>query len=204
MFRTLLLLVITILLRQTCLAQQKLFSTTVFAGFTASQVQGDGLAGFDKPGLTAGFGVRARLNKTWGLGFELAYVQKGSRKVQDPDNDDHTYYRMSLHYAEVPILLSYNQNKLTVFAGPTIGYLLASSEETSSGINPVQNPFKKIEVGVAGGVAYGLSKHLGVSMRIQESVLSIRDTPRYAKGFLGRFSGQYNTLLNLVFIYSFS
>lgn len=192
-----------ILCSTAAIAQKKVFSTAVFAGFTASQVQGDGLAGFDKPGLTAGLAVKANLNRSWGLGFELAFVQKGSRKVQNPDIDDYTYYRLSLNYAEVPLLLHYSSKKLNFSAGPTIAYLLGSHEETSSGINEIQNPFRKIEIGVTGGVAYRFTKKMDVSMRIQESITSIRNTPDYAKGFLGRYSGQYNTVLNLTLIYNF-
>lgn len=186
------------------LAQRKVFSANVFFGGTATQVQGDGLAGFDKPGLTTGFGVRGRLDRKWSMGFDLAYVQKGSRKVQDPDNNDFTYYRLSLHYAEVPILVQYNTKKLSFFAGPTIGYLLASSEETTSGIQEIQNPFRKLELGLTGGASYKFSKNWSIASSIQESALSIRATPAYAKGFLGRYSGQYNTALYLRLIYHFS
>ncbi|MES2628119.1 MAG: porin family protein [Bacteroidota bacterium] len=184
--------------------RKKVFHTSAFAGFTAAQVQGDGLGGFDKPGLTAGFGVGNRINKKWGIGFELSFVQKGSRKVQDPDNEDYTYYRLSLNYAEVPLLVQYYRKKLTVFAGPTVGYLLGSHEEISGEILPIQNPFRKYEVGVTLGAAYRFARKWDISMRIQDSALSIRPTPAYAKGFLGRYSGQYNTVLNFVLVYQFS
>ncbi len=186
--------------------RRQLFTSYAFAGMIASQVQGDGLAGFDKPGLTGGFGVKARLDRQWALGFELAFVQKGSRKVQDPDNNDYDYYKLALNYAEVPILLHYitKKKKLSFFAGPTVGYLLGSHEETTSGINPITNPFLKVELGITGGATLQFAKNWGVSMRTQESILSIRKTPPYAKGFLGRYSGQYNTVLNVIFIYHFS
>ncbi len=184
--------------------RKPLFGAYAYGGFVTSQVQGDALAGFDKSGLTGGLGITTIRNKKWGLGFELAFVQKGSQKKPNPDYDDYTTYKMALQYLEVPVLLQYHRKKLSFFAGPTFGVLVGSKEYINGDLIPNPAPFNPVEFGAALGVAYSFHQHWDVSMRTQESIGSIRATPNnYAKGFLGRYSGQYNTVLNLVLVYRF-
>ncbi len=178
------------------IAQENRFSASVFGGFTAAQVQGDGLGGFNKPGLTFGLGTSWELKNNFGLGFKLAYVQKGSRKVQDPENNDYSFYKMALQYAEIPVFVSYKIKKIKIYFGPSIAKLLKATEESAAGYFPTSNPFKSLEFGMAGGVNYQVAQHWSLEMGFQESLSSIRQTPVYAKGAFGRFQGQYNTVLN--------
>lgn len=182
---------------------QKKFTANAFLGFTSSQVQGDGLAGFDKAGFTAGIGIHNRINKKWGWGFELSYVQKGSKSTPNADSTNFNYYKMSLHYAEIPIYLTYKFKKIRFEAGPTFGILIGATEESYDEVLPIVTPFKSYEIGIMGGVTYQYSKKIGFRFRSSESIFSIRNTPAYAKGAFGRFNGQYNTVLSLQIIYNF-
>ncbi len=202
MYRKSLVVLVLILVTGQLFAQKK-FTTSAFFGTTATQVQGDALAGFDKLGITGGIGTVYQFNKSWGLGFELSYIQKGSRKVQNPDSADFSYYKMALHYAEVPVFLRYKYKKIWFEAGPTFGILIAASEENSDGILAYSAPFKQFELGIMGGVAYQFNQNWGVKFRTTESISSIRDTPAYDKGALGRFRGQYNTSLIFQLFYQF-
>ena len=184
-------------------SSQKRFSTKIFIGFTATQVQGDALAGFDKAGITAGIGISRPINKKWSWGFEMAYIQKGSKSQTNPDSVNYNYYKMALHYIEVPLLLNYRSKKISFSAGPTVGVLIAGREENFSGILPIVAPFKKYEIGLTGGVLYQYSKKVSFGIRSSESLLSIRETPAYAKSAFGRFRGQYNIGLSLQIFYSF-
>ncbi len=112
----------------------KRFSFFLQAGMNASQVGGDGLQGFDKLNLAAGIGVQRLINEKfdWQLGINL--LQKGSRKVADPDNGDLTEYKMSLLYAQVPILFEYKYNeKVSAIGGTGFGFLLSSEETDFNG-----------------------------------------------------------------------
>lgn len=154
-------LVLLLLLPLFTKAQQR-FSTQVFAGYAATQVQGDGL------GLDYG------LTKKWALGFELAYLQKGSRKNANPEKNDLTFYKMALHYAEIPILLKFKQKKLTIAAGPSIGYLLKATEENAFEKQVSTATFSKIDLQLSIGASYAITQKLQLSSRIANSITAIR------------------------------
>lgn len=182
---------------------QKRFESAVFIGGVASQVEGDNLGGFDKPGLSGGFSIQYPLKRGLSFAFDLSYIQKGSRKVQDPDNSDFHFYKMSLHYAEVPVYLNYQLGKLGFFGGFTFGVLLAAKEEDENGDFPGMVPFNSTELGFVGGFSYKFNKHYQLALRFQESISSIRPTAYPVNGAFGKFYGQYNTVLNLALFYRF-
>lgn len=183
-------------------AQQR-FSAYASAGFTATQVQGDNLGGFHKPGICAGFGVKVNTRGKVFANIELQFVQKGSQKLQDPDNGDYGFYKLKLNYAEIPILAGVQISKLLLFTGPTIGFLLSSSEETEGVPSSGTYPFKKTDISWCGGAGAAITKKWTATLRLSESLLSIRETPIYQKGAFGRFRGQYNTALIFFLNYSF-
>ncbi|HEX4886864.1 MAG TPA: porin family protein [Luteibaculaceae bacterium] len=184
------------------LGQRKKFETRLIAGFTASQVQGDGYGGFDKAGLTAGAGIQWPVNKKSTLGFDLLYTQKGSRKIPDPENGDFTLYRLQLDYISVPVIYRYSFKKFIAIAGPEIAVLARSREQNQFGdvITPLK--FKPLDIGINLGFGFRAGKRISLQMLLQESLLSIRETAPYAKGILGRFRGMYNTVIHTTLIYT--
>ncbi len=184
-------------------AQQNRFSSHLMIGLVTSQVQGDALAGFDKAGITVGIGLDRRLSKSVEWGFAINYIQKGSRTKTDPDSINYNFYKMALHYIEVPVLFKYRYKKFQFEAGPSFGFLLAAKEENFYGPAAPGSQFKKYELGLVGGVVYKHRKNVSIGIRSAESIWSIRETAAYPKGAFGRYRGQYNTLLSLNFFYHF-
>lgn len=178
------------------------FSAGLFAGLSTSQVSGDRSGGFNKIGLLAGGNVMTRLSAHFDIEMEMMFIQKGSRKPYDTENSDFTYYRMSVNYVEVPVLINYNYSKDIIFyAGPSVSQLVFSEEEDQYGIVSGQKPFNKIELSINGGMYYQLFKNFYIDIRISNSVIPIRDNP---SGISTTFNhGQYNTVLSFSFKYRF-
>jgi hypothetical protein len=172
-------------------AQQ--FRAGVTAGVAGTQISGDQLGGFDKAGLMIGGFVSTAISAKFDASMQILYIQKGSSKNANPDNNDFEYYRLRLNYIEVPLLLQWKYSKRFKFeAGPTIGVLLSEEEEDEFGVFEGR-PFKKYEFGIAGGMNISIVKQLFLNARLESSVLPVRE---HVSGLSYRLNaGQYNAAL---------
>lgn len=183
---------------------QSRFGGGLSAGFAISQVSGDNLSGFNKPGAFAGaFGYYGFNDKNW-LQLELNFIQKGS--YQAPKDDFPHKYLLNLNYVELPVLYKFMPvGKRFVFEiGPTFGYLVSYSERSELGdIANAQGvlQFKKYELAAIAGINYKLRKGFSVNLRAIQSVLQVRNHQGNATWYLNR--GQYNTSLCLSLRYTF-
>jgi hypothetical protein len=174
------------------------FNAGIIAGISATQVSGDNLAGFDKAGLGTGGMVSLGISDKISAQFELLYIQKGSKTK----SNDSLFYRLNLHYLEVPLLLRYHYRKFIFEAGPSVGVLTGSSEEDLYGEIKGQKGFNTLELSGNVGVNYPFSPHFIFNWRISGSLLPVRE---HSSGETFRLNqGQYNTVLFFSFRYYFS
>ncbi len=183
-----------------CLYAQR-FHGGLIAGVSTTQVAGDQLSGFNKAGIVAGGFVSTDLKEKTSLEMEIIFIQKGSRRPVDPDNDNQ-FYVMRLSYFEVPVLFKYQvATKLNFEVGPSVGVLIFSEEESEFGILKGMPPFKKIEFSGNVGLSYPLTEKLILNTRFSTSILPIRPFPGTVTDFFN--SGQYNTVLAFTLQYKF-
>ena len=184
------------------LLQAQRFHAGVIGGISTTQVAGDQLSGFNKAGLIAGGFVNTPLADKTSLQMEIIFIQKGSRKPVEPDNNNE-FYVMRLSYFEVPLLFKWQMTpKLNLEFGPSVGALIFPEEEDQLGIERYKPPFKKIDFSGNIGLSYPLSEKLFVNSRYSNSIIPIRDFPTgYAFAFFNR--GQYNTVLTFTLFYQF-
>jgi outer membrane protein with beta-barrel domain len=179
------------------------FRAGFLAGFTTSQVSGDQLAGFNKSGFEFGGLVSAPLSQKFDLSFQIIFIQKGSKKPNNAEQGDYTYYRMSLNYIEVPILFRYNFSKKIQFeGGPTFGKLISSKEEDQYGEIPAPKEFKSFEFGAMLGMSYMLFNNFYLNIEGSNSLLPIRDAGIEGGFKVGR--DQFNSVLMFSFKYIFN
>jgi hypothetical protein len=179
------------------------FKAGLRAGIAGTQISGDQLGGFDKAGIVAGGLVNTSLSQKFDLAFEILYVQKGSRKNADPDNNDFVSYLLRLNYFEVPVLLQWKYSKRFTFeAGPAFGALVGSLEEDEFGKLDQPREFSNFEVGVAGGMSVLIVDGLYFNLRGTNSVLPVREHVSGQDYRLNR--GQYNSSLLFTFQYIFN
>jgi hypothetical protein len=185
-------------------ANAQRFAGSVIAGLSATQVAGDQLSGFNKSGFIAGGSVSNKLSEKFSLEMEIKFAQKGSKSVRDTLT--YKYYRMSLNYVEVPLLLQYNYSKKFQFnVGISIGSLVSHKEEDQYGIIPDANslPFEKVEYAVCGGMYYGITENFFLNLRMSNSILPIRKLGDNSLHLSYLQSGQYNTVLEFTLKYRF-
>jgi len=164
-------------------------------------VAGDGLSGFNKLNLFAGVGVERLIDSSFSARMELNYLQKGSRKIADPENNDLTEYKMALSYVQIAPLLGYTYSeKWSLVGGLGIGFLL-SSEETDF-FGEIQNnpPFETMDFSAILGLQFAISPNLKSEIRYDQSFIPIR---RRDSGSSRNLEGrQYNTVLGIILSYS--
>jgi hypothetical protein len=109
------------------------FKTGLTFGVNTSQISGDNLSGFRQFGISAGGFAKINIDEKKSLQFEILFLQKGSRKNPDPDENDYTSYKLRLNYASVPLLYKMKYNHLVVEIGPYISALLSFNEGDENG-----------------------------------------------------------------------
>ncbi|MFM7055142.1 MAG: outer membrane beta-barrel protein [Bacteroidota bacterium] len=186
-------------------ANGQAFHAAIKAGISATQVSGDNLGGYDQFGGVLGGSVGLPIGNKLDLNLDILFVQKGSRKVSDPDNEDYQEYLLRLNYFEFPLFLQYKHSeKIALEAGPIIGVLVSSKEEDELG--PFNwnepRPFDKTEIGAGGGLVFNFAKSWSVVSRFETSILPIR--PHQSGQTYQWNRGQYNTVLLFALQYRFN
>jgi hypothetical protein len=156
--------------------QAQPFHGGILAGFTASQVDGDSYAGFDKAGIQAGVFVSTALSPVIDTRLEIRYTMRGARNNSTPDNTG--MYRLTLNYIDLPVLLSVKVKNLgTVEAGLVPGYLFAASGRDDNGRMPNASlaEFKKFDLDTRIGLNIFLTEKIAVNLHYSYSLFSIRD-----------------------------
>jgi hypothetical protein len=183
------------------------FGGGVILGFNASQVSGDNLGGYDKPGIAGGFFVSKTFEDKNELEMRITYSAKGSRDVPNFEKGKYSAYYLKLNYIEVPILYRYKFKKFWLMAGLSGGYLINYSIANEAGPFPENSfenrPFKKYEVCTQLGVGYPLDEHWEIELKSADTfaLLPIR---KHASGANFRLNfGQLNSVLAFSIKYCF-
>ncbi len=104
-------------------------------GFNLTQVEGDEVYGFRKPGLNIGAGVLIPFKKNWDVSMEVTFNQKGAR--QKPQYSDSLSsgqvitgeYKLRLNYVEIPVMVFYTDKEfISIGAGFSWGRLVGIQE----------------------------------------------------------------------------
>lgn len=172
------------------------FNGALKAGAVTSQVGGDGLAGFDKFGLTGGAHVKMNWNEDWGIQMGLLFVQKGSRQIPDIEKNI-VEYALKFDYLEIPITLQRDFGNFSLGGGAYAGVLLSATEVRDGADRDVQEAYESQDIGVLLDGTFHLSESVFVNGRITQSVLPVLPAPEGSTDPFYR-SGQYHTAIQLM------
>ncbi|NCC45388.1 MAG: PorT family protein, partial [Clostridia bacterium] len=174
----------------TAVSQQ--FNAGMKAGISATQISGDQLSGFDKPGLYGGGFVNIYYKPKYCIQMELSFIQKGSKKNPNPDRNDFETYILNLNYLEFPLLIRHDHNEyLSLEAGLALAALLNYREEVNEGapLAPTRT-FGKTDFSALVGGYFRFSDKLILNLRYEHSILPVR---KHSSGISYRLNkGQYN------------
>ena len=163
------------------------FNGGLLAGGLVSQVDGDNSAGYNKFGYLAGGFVSLRISPRSSFQLEMEYIQKGARQNADTLTNTGTTYLTRLHYLEIPLLYQFTfANRFQAEAGPAADVLLGSYVTVNG-----------LESAVIAGFSGFITDHLKAGLRVNYSLMSIREGWVYGARKILFETGQYNNVLSL-------
>lgn len=167
------------------------FHGGVSAGFVASQLDGDNLGGYHKPGFRAGGWVNTQLGEFFLLQLELEYFQKGS-KISERELQKTRYYHSRLNYVQLPFLARIQlYPKIYGEAGLAAGYLESSAEDKDGyGFTDPSPLFNEWDFSGILGLVYKFNETWMGNVRLNYSILPVREHPGEQVYWVNR--GQYN------------
>ena len=195
------LILATVFISEKVRAQRILGALSV--GMNLTQVDGDMFYGFSKVGLNLGPEVIIPFgkNKTWSVSMELLYSQKGS---YHRGNTDSTKYRLTLDYAEIPVLIHYTDKKLiSGGVGFSYGRLINYKETKNNFFDSLftyQNEVSNNDISIIADLQIRIWSKLWAGLRYQYSVkgnrtVIVHDPYTLPRTYITRY--QYNNVITL-------
>ena len=161
---------------------QPRFKAAIIAGLTASQINGDRSAGYNKLGLQAGLRGIARLKDREDLSIEFLYAQRGCQSTLLKDQFDPFRFSHTINYLEIPVqwhfkdwLVEYEDDKDNFYRvsfniGASYARLLGyTSGGEGSGIGAALPVLKKGDISFLLGANFMASRHFGFAFRYVRS-----------------------------------
>ncbi len=174
---------------------QQRFGAGLIAGLTASQIDGDQSAGFNKLGLQAGLRGITRLGKRTDASIEILYAQRGAqtRLIKGQYYDPTNFFTLRLDYIEVPVQWHYKDwrvqgedgNPDWYKAAFNIGlsyarYMGTTNKAEPQGLDVVALDYlKKNDLALVIGVNFMASQHIGFTFRYVRSLVSMYNPTQY-------------------------
>lgn len=156
------------------------FSARLHGGFSATQVHGDQISGFNKFGLCAGATIDIRRSERQGVQWGILYTQKGSRRVPDTKNGDYNSWRYRFTYIDLPLIRAWNPAPDWWWGVGIQPSVLVSAEEDFYGNGYSELSYLKLNTVDVGGVlqaGYAVSEASAVEVRLSQSLLPISERP---------------------------
>lgn len=185
------------------------FNAGLIVGPTFCQVDGDKYFGYHKLGFTAGGYVNLPVSEHFAAQMELKYSLLGahsSAEEAELPSPDYGQYNLSLHYAEIPLMLQYDFGHFTVYgksldfltleAGFSLDFLLGHIGEKEYSYQPWK--FNFFSVSGNFGLHFDITDHWGLGARMMYSITPIQTNPQP----LWFFNHAYNKVIQFTLTYN--
>ena len=133
----------------------------------------------------------------------MIYISKGSKRGIDPEKEQYDYFRVSVNYIEVPMLLQFWMEKMkTNFeVGLSFSTLINSKQEDQFGETDLIGELKRFEFGSLLGFNYEFTDKLSGTARFAYSLSSIGVNNKVLYTVWNRFGGAYHNVLEFTLNY---
>ena len=188
--------------------QAQSFNAGLIVGPTFCQVDGDKYFGYHKLGFTAGGYTNLPVSDHFALQMELKYTLMGAHSsAEEADWPEYGEYNLSLHCAEIPLMLQYDFGHFTVYgksldfltleAGLSFVFLLKHIGEKGYIDQPTWK-FNFFSVTGNFGLHFAITDHWGLGARMMYSITPIQTnpTPQWL------FNHSYNKVIQFTLTYN--
>ena len=162
--------------------QKARFGAGLIVGATASQINGDLSAGYNKLGLQAGLRGIVRLKERTAGSVEILFAQRGAQSTLVKDRFDPFGFSLTLNYIEVPVQWHYKDWfvdddkdgfwRVSFNTGLSYGRFLGykTGKDESAVYSVVPDYLKKNDVSFLIGASFFVNRHLGFTARYVRSI----------------------------------
>ena len=181
---------------------QRRFEADIVVGSNFSQLDGDGIAGFNKVGIKAGLDISYPTSETkgWSLGLYLDQRGSSTRLIRTNVFDQF----IALQYLSIPISIyskswwhdETNRYKVKVYGSFVPARLFASSSDNPSFDNETDS-FKKWDMSFLIGISYGIGPRASLRISAERSVLKIYRIPNSSETGLQSYQLNFSYAYNL-------
>lgn len=181
----------------------------VMAGLNMTQVDGDEVYGFKKPGLNLGAGAMIPFEKNFDVSLEINYSQKGAKqKAQYISDSLNGAYELYLNYLEIPVLVHYTDKDLiSIGTGLSWGRLVSAKEYEHDRQTPTtaqNNVYDPNDICILLDLRLKVYKALKFNFRYSYSLAKIRTRDFSSLGGDTWTRDQYNNVLTFRMLYVFN
>ena len=183
---------ICLLLSLTSAAAAQSFKGGAAFGLMASQVDGDNMDGYHKPGLYGGLFTYLPLHEgNIQLQFGLEYLQKGCKATNTQAEGALNTYHLTMHQMGMPLLFRWNCNKpYRLEAGCSINITpMIRIRRNGETYPPDEGTYRFFELGGICGLQWQCNGHWGLHLRFLYSLTPV------GKSFYRDFGLRNNSLL---------
>ena len=164
------LLVLTLFTASITFSQE--FEGYLVLGFQGSQIDGDGMGGYFKPGLKSGIGLTIPGEKIDFIS-EITFSREGSRSSL---NQTPYLIEFTSNYIDLTLQGKYTLTpSFNIYFGGQIGYLISASNNNSGSITNFIGVLRKFDLPYDIGVGYKLNESLEFMIRQSRSILTTRN-----------------------------
>lgn len=181
------------------------FKAGLSFGIVPSQVDGDGMTGFHKIGLTGGAYIKWDTPKSLFYQADIAYTMKGSRQASSK-TPNFSQSDLILSYIDLTLAVGYRiMDNLSLKAGLVPSVLISSKEQLSGGEEVIgSRGFRRFNLLAMAGATYFFSSHWAVNLTYDYSVMSLRKGKVEVFDYdLKEQNAQYHNYLTLTLTYQF-
>lgn len=166
----------------TAVAQR--FRAILQGGINLSQVDGDGLAGYNKPGLAGGIQTNAVVSDRWEWSLGIAFSQQGARNALD--NPASAIEAIQLNTIEMPVMLHFNEWKFQLGAGSAFNRLISGrvTDITGADVSSLQ-PLRENQFSAVVECKVFLKENSGFGLRWYKNLFNIK-SDRASGAWIGR------------------
>lgn len=184
---------------------QPRFRAGAIVGLTASQIDGDLSAGYNKLGLQGGLRVIGRLTERTEASLEFLFSQRGAQRELVKNRYGDPQYPIALNYVEMPLQWHFkdwliegedeseNYYKVSINAGFSYARLIGTrikDKEENPFYDLVPDYLKKNDFSFVLGANFFANRHLGFTIRYNRSIGYMYDprdwpNPPYDRGWNG-------------------
>jgi len=156
--------------------QAQTFKAGAILGFTASQINGDADAGFNKPGIEGGLKALVNIGEKSDLSLEILFSQRGSKEEARADGQVQDIYRTA--FVAIPVVYSYKDwlsdteeyYRLHFHAGLSYGRLISAELDNDDDNTEFVELWFKNDLSFLVGATYFANEHLGFTFRYNRSI----------------------------------